>query len=215
MSRVVNIHNLLDPNNPLYLITDRQISGLSHIRIARLAIDAGVRTIQLREKHLSKKEIYKIALSIRNVTLRHKVNFIVNDHVDIALAVRSDGVHVGQDDMPVREVRKIVGKQQVIGVSTHTVYQAIKARQDGADYIGFGPVFRTGTKDAGQPKGLAGLNAVRKRVDIPIVAIGGITWENLNDVCAAGADLAASASGILTGNIRDNIRKMLDARKII
>jgi len=195
---------------PLYLITDTVIAGLSHIQITRRAIDAGIRIIQLREKDLPKKDIYKAAVVIKDVAMRHNALFIVNDHVDIALAVDADGVHLGQEDIPVEVARKIMGKKKLIGVSTHSLQQAVRAQEAGADYIGFGPMFHTTTKDAGHPKGLKTLSQVRKLIDIPIVAIGGITWENVNDVLNSGADAAAAASGILTGDIKMNVKRFMD-----
>ena len=196
---------------PLYLITDTRISGLSHIQIVRRAIDAGIRTIQMREKHLSKKDMYKAAISIRDITLKRNALFIVNDYVDLALAVNADGVHLGQDDMSVKEARKIMGKRKLIGISTHSLDQANKAQDGGADYIGFGPIFHTATKDAGTPKGENALRQIREHIDIPIVAIGGISWENVNNILNAGADAAAIASGILIGDIKANVMKFMDA----
>ncbi len=196
---------------PLYLITDTQIAGLSHIKIVRRAIDAGIRTIQLREKNLPKKEIYNMAISIRHITIAHKVLFIVNDYVDIALAVNADGVHLGQEDMPVEDARRIMGKGKLIGISTHRIDQAIKAQEGGADYIGFGPMFHTTTKDAGNPKGIIALRKIRAHIGIPIVAIGGITWENVNEILNSGAEAVAVASGILTGDIKANVKKYIEA----
>jgi len=198
-------------NPPLYLVTDTRIAGLSHIQITRRAIDAGIRTIQLREKNLPKKEIYNAAIRIRDITVTRSIVFIVNDYVDIACAVNADGVHLGQEDMPVEEARKIMGKGKLIGISTHSLDQAIKAQDAGADYVGFGPMFRTKTKDAGHPKGITALSQIRKLIDIPIVAIGGITCENIRDVICAGADAAAIASGILSGNIKKNVDLLIKA----
>ena len=195
---------------PLYLITDTKIAGLSHIQITRRAIDAGIRVIQLREKNLPPKDIYKAAVSIRDIAMRRNVIFIVNDHVDVALAVNADGVHLGQEDIPVEDARRILGKRKLIGISTHNLKEAIMAQEAGADYIGFGPMFHTTTKDVGNPKGLKALRQVRKLIDIPIVAIGGITWENVNEVLNSGADAAAIASGILTGDIKTNVERFME-----
>ena len=196
-------------NRPLYLITDRNISGLSLHRTARLAIAAGIRTIQLREKDLPKKEIYREALIIREIAERHKVTFIINDYIDIALAAGASGVHLGQEDMPLEEARKILGRRKIIGISTHTLRQAVKAEKAGADYIGFGPMFHTSTKDAGHPKGIKALLKIRREINIPVVAIGGIAPDNAVRVLDAGADAIAVASGILSGDIRENIREFL------
>ncbi|RJQ21487.1 MAG: thiamine phosphate synthase [Nitrospiraceae bacterium] len=189
----------------LYLITDRHLAGLSHIQIARRAIAAGLRVIQLREKHMSKNELYNEALAIRILTGKYKATFIINDYIDIALAVNADGVHLGQEDMPVEEARKIMGKK-IIGVSTHSLRQAVRAEQAGADYIGFGPMFATSTKDAGRPKGLGRLKEVRRHIKIPIVAIGGITQENFLPVLETGADAVAVMSAVLKGDIEKNVK---------
>ena len=196
---------------PLYLITDTAISGLSHAAMARQAVSAGIGTIQLRDKEMSKKALYKEALVIREITRRHKALFIVNDHIDIALAADADGVHLGQEDMPAEEARRIMGKRKIIGISTHSLIQALKAQDAGADYIGFGPMFHTSTKDAGRPKGTRTLGRIRAGINIPIVAIGGITWENVNEVLKAGADACAVASGILSGDIKANAEKYFKA----
>lgn len=204
---------LFSKNRRLYLITDTAASGLTHIEAVRMAISAGIKTIQLREKLLSKKDIYKEALAIRTLTLRHGVTFIVNDHIDIALAVDADGVHIGQDDMPVKEARKIIGRRKIIGVSTHSIRQALDAEASGADYIGFGPIFKTATKDSGKPKGIALLKKIREQINIPIAAIGGITHNNARDVLNNGADAIAVASGILSGHIKENIKMFLSIPK--
>lgn len=196
---------------PLYLLTDTLIAGMSHIQIVRSAIDAGIKTIQLREKNLPKREIYNLAISIREITSRHNIVFIVNDYVDIAMAVNADGVHLGQEDMSVEAARRIIGKDMLIGISTHTLSQAIKAQGAGADYVGFGPMFHTMTKDAGKPRGITALRRIRNHVHIPIVAIGGITWDNVNKVLGAGADAAALASGILVGDMKTNVMKCVQA----
>ncbi|MBI5097681.1 MAG: thiamine phosphate synthase [Nitrospirae bacterium] len=198
-------------NSPIYLITDRTLSGLTHSQIVRQAIAAGIRTIQLREKQMSKKNLYREALSIRSLTLRHKTTFIMNDYIDIALAAAADGVHLGQDDMPIKEARKIMGKKKIIGISTHSLKQAISAEDAGADYIGFGPMFSTSTKDSGLPKGLKALREVRKHIKIPIVAIGGINPENVSSALEAGADSVAVMSAILRRDIKRNTEKFLSA----
>ncbi|MEW6715319.1 MAG: thiamine phosphate synthase [Nitrospirota bacterium] len=193
----------------LYLITDTAASGITNIEAVRIVVSSGIKTIQLREKLLSKKDIYKEALAIRLLTLRYGVTFIVNDHIDIALAVDADGVHLGQDDMPVKEARKIIGTRRIIGVSTHSLKQALDAEASGADYIGFGPIFRTATKDAGEPKGIALLKKISEQINIPIAAIGGITHDNAREVLNNEADAIAVASGILSGDIKENIKRFL------
>jgi len=188
----------------LYLVTDRVISGLTLKEIAEQAIAGGIRTIQLREKNLSKRELFKEALSLRALFLRYRVLFIINDYVDIALALNAHGVHLGQEDMPIKEARKILGRDKIIGISTHSLRQALEAERGGASYIGFGPIFRTKTKDAGKPKGIDALIEVKNHVKIPVVAIGGITPGNAPQVLQAQADAIAVASGILGGDIKAN-----------
>lgn len=195
--------------HPLYLITDRTISGLSHSEMARQAVNAGVRIIQLREKNMSGRDLYQEAVFLRNLTLRHRAILIINDYVDIALAVNADGIHLGQDDMPVKEARKMLGRNKIIGISTHSLKQALRARKAGADYIGFGPIFRTATKNTGVPKGINSLTEIKRHIKIPVVAVGGINIENVPDILKAGADTIAVASGMLSGNIRENVKRFL------
>jgi len=190
----------------LYLITDRAIPGLTLREIVRQALSAGVRTIQIREKKLSKEELFEEAISLKQIFLKHNALFIVNDYVDIALAVNADGVHLGQEDMPIKRARKILGRNKIIGISTHTLKQALEAERAGADYIGFGPIFPTTTKDAGKPKGIDALIEIKKHIKIPIVAIGGITIKNAPQVLMAGADAIAVVSGVLLGDIKTNIK---------
>lgn len=196
--------------NPLYLITDKNIAGSSYVSIVRQALSAGISVFQLRDKDLTKKELYREALTIRELTLKHKAAFIINDHIDIALAVDADGVHLGQDDMPLEEARRIMGKKKVIGISTHSLKQALEAERGGADYIGFGPMFSTSTKDAGCPKGIRKLSEIRRHVSIPIAAIGGIMPANIHEVMRAGASAVAVISGILKGDIKTNTARYLD-----
>jgi len=195
--------------HPLYLITDRTISGLSHSEIVRQAVTAGVRIIQFREKNMSGRALYQKAVFLRSLTSGRRAALIINDYVDIALAVNADGVHLGQEDMPVKEARKILGKNKIIGISTHSLKQALHARRAGADYISFGPVFHTATKNAGIPKGIKSLIEIKQHIKIPVIAVGGINIENAPDVLRAGADAIAIVSGILSGNIRENVKKFL------
>jgi thiamine-phosphate pyrophosphorylase len=196
---------------PVYLITDRVVSGLSHARICRLAMNSGIRIIQLREKLMSKKELHHEALALRSLTRKHQAIFIVNDYIDIALSADADGVHLGQEDMPLGEARKIMGKKKIIGISTHSLKQALAAEKGGADYIGFGPLFHTSSKDAGSPKGLKALRELRKHIKIPIVAIGGISSENILSVLEAGADTVALMSAVLKGDIKKNTANLMRA----
>jgi thiamine-phosphate pyrophosphorylase len=148
----------------LCFITDRSISDLSIEVMSREVLKKGVKWIQYREKSESRDEMYGISVRLRKLTKDHQAVFIVNDYADIALSVEADGVHLGQDDLPIREARKIMGEKKIIGISTHTVEQARVAEADGADYIGFGPVFHTTTKeDAGRPKGTDMLREIESR----------------------------------------------------
>jgi len=174
-------------------------------------MNSGIRIIQLREKLMSKKELHHEALKMRSLSRRHRAIFIVNDYIDIALSADADGVHLGQEDMPLEEARKIMGKKKIIGISTHSLKQALAAEKGGADYIGFGPMFNTSSKDAGPPKGLKALRGLRKHIKIPIVAIGGITSQNVLSVLEAGADAVAVMSAVLKGDIRMNTAKLLKA----
>jgi thiamine-phosphate pyrophosphorylase len=194
----------------LCFITDRKISSLSYDDMTFKVLMAGVRWIQYRDKERSRREIYEEAVRLRRLTKDYNAIFIVNDYVDIALCLNADGVHLGQDDLPLKEARKIMGRNKMIGISTHSLEQAIKAEKDGADYIGFGPVFHTQTKDAGKPKGINMLREVKKNVNIPVVAIGGINPENIRSVLNTGVDAVAVASAILVGDIKENIRRFMD-----
>jgi thiamine-phosphate pyrophosphorylase len=193
----------------LCFITDKSICSLSYENMVLDALQAGLKWVQYRDKKRSRREVYEEAVRLRGITKDFNAVLLVNDHADIAIAVNADGVHLGQDDLPLKEARKIMGSK-IIGISTHTVEQAVDAEKDGADYIGFGPVFHTATKDAGIPKGIDMLHEIKKEVHIPVVAIGGITLENIRSVLNAEADAVAVASAILSGNIGDNTKRFLD-----
>jgi len=184
----------------LYAITDRRISGLSHAeQVMRLA-DGGASFIQLREKHLSPREFYREAEEALRVARERGMRLIINDRVDIALALKADGVHLGQTDLDPRAARGLLGDEAIIGYSTHTLAQAMEAANLPIDYIAFGPVFATLSKDNPDAVvGLDGLRDVRARLggDAWIVAIGGITFENASAVLAAGANTVAVISALL------------------
>ena len=194
----------------LCFITDHKACSLSYESMVRLVLESGVKWVQYRDKEGSRRDIYRNALNLRNITREYNAAFIVNDHTDIALAVEADGVHLGRDDLPAQKAREILGKDRLIGLSTHSIDQAVDAEALGADYIGFGPLFRTETKDAGDPKGIAILAQVRSRIHVPIVAIGGITLDNVRSVLGTGVDAVAVASAILKGHIKENAGKLLD-----
>jgi len=173
-------------------------------------LEAGVRWIQYREKDKTRREIYEEAVRLREITKRFNSVFIVNDHPDIASSVGADGVHLGQEDLPVKEARKVMGEDKIIGISTHDTVHAITAEDEGADYVGFGPVFHTTTKNAGSPKGIDILRDVKTHLQIPVVAIGGITVQNVRSVLETGVDAVAVASAILKGEIAENIKKFFE-----
>jgi thiamine-phosphate pyrophosphorylase len=192
------------------LVTDRNCCTLTCLEMARIALGAGIGWIQYREKEKSRLALYRTALALRKLTREHGAFLIINDHADIAASVGADGVHLGQEDLPVREARRILGEGKIVGVSTHALAEALGAEAEGADYIGFGPVFPTKTKEAGPPKGTARLKTVRDRVRIPVVAIGGICAGNLDDVFSSGAAAVAVASALLEGDVHLNAARFLE-----
>jgi len=163
-----------------------------------VAIAAGVRFFQYRNKSGSRRAVYETSLTLASLANKSGALFFVNDHADIAAAVDADGVHLGQDDLPIENARELLGKKKLIGISTHSREQAVVAETAGADYVGFGPIFATTTKDAGRVQGCAGITRIRQAVSIPVIAIGGITRENVRDVIKAGADGVAVISAILS-----------------
>ena len=160
-------------------------------------VRGGIDLIQLRAKNLSAEEIEKLAWELHSITTRHGVPLIINDHPEIARSVRAEGVHLGQDDMSIADARKIVGADCAVGKSTHSLDQAIHAFYEGADYIGFGPLFATPTKPDYQPIGLGEIYKVHDAVRIPIFCIGGINLDNLPKVIQAGAQRVVIVSGLL------------------
>jgi thiamine-phosphate pyrophosphorylase len=194
----------------LCFITDRKACKLSYEEMTLKVLKAGVRWVQYRDKRRSRRKIYEESIRLRKITKEFNAVFIVNDHADISLAVNADGVHLGQDDLPIGEARKIIGKDKIIGISTHNLEQAIEAKKEGADYIGFGPVFHTVTKDAGIPKGTETLQKIKSQVQIPVVAIGGINLKNCRSVLDTGVDAIAVASAILSGDIKNNVKIFME-----
>jgi thiamine-phosphate pyrophosphorylase len=184
----------------LCVVTDATLSrGRSHVAVARETIAGGADVLQFREKDAPSRVLYEIAEEIRRLTEDAGVPFIVNDRVDIALAAGADGVHVGQEDLPATEARRLIGPDRILGVSAASLEEALSAERDGADYIGFGPVFEArGTKpDAASPRGLELLVGVCERCAVPVIAIGGINQGNVDRVIAAGAAGVAVISGVV------------------
>ena len=198
----------------VYPLTDTHISGLSHAEQVALFADGGATLVQLREKHVAALQFYEQAKTALDVARRRSVELIINDRVDIALAL-GVGVHLGQEDLPPEAARRLLGDDAVIGYSTHTVDQAVEAAALPIDYLAIGPIFATATKDNPSPVvGLDGLRSVRSAIgSIPLVAIGGITPANAADVIAAGADSVAMISGLWTDRVGVStaLRALLDA----
>lgn len=197
----------------IYPITDASISGISHAEQVEVLIAGGATLIQLREKHASPNDFYNAAAEAIAVARRHGVKIIINDRVDIALALNADGVHLGQDDLPPAGARAILGDKVILGFSTHTLEQAREALKLPVDYIAFGPIFPTKTKqDPDAVVGLDGLREVRALSgDIPIVAIGGINADNVSFVLDAGADSAAMISAVIgdASKVESTMRTLL------
>ena len=183
----------------LYVVTDEQIGkGRSHAEIARLACAGGADAIQLRDKSRSPEELITIGREIRAITRTAGALFIVNDSPGVALACGADGVHLGQDDMAAGMARSRAPRPFIIGISAGSVDEAIAAEEAGADYVALSPVFATASKDnAGPGQGLAVLREMKAAVSLPVIAIGGITKENLGDVIVAGADGVAVISAVV------------------
>jgi len=198
-------------NTDLYCITAEEHSlGRSNIEVVKNMIDAGVKIIQYREKDKKMKAKYQECQVIREMTRQAGVTFIVNDDIDLAMIVQADGVHIGQDDLPIEKVRELVGPDMIIGISTHAPDEAHQAVASGADYIGVGPIFRTATKkDVCDPVGLDYLGYVAQNIPIPFVAIGGIKMSNVAEVIKTGAQCVAVITDItMHQDIAGRIREM-------
>ncbi len=171
--------------------------GQEPVALARILLEAGARILQLRLKETPSRDLLEAARAIVALCRRSEALLIVNDRVDIAKLADADGVHVGQDDLPLADARTILGTEKIIGVSTHNIAQASAAEDGGADYIGFGAIYSGGLKNVRDAQGLDRLRAVRAAVSLPIVAIGGITEATMPDVIAAGADAAAIITDVV------------------
>lgn len=193
------MHNRADYR--LYLVTDRNCLQQQTLEKAvEQAILGGVTLVQLREKAIASKAFYEGALRIKAICHHYNVPLLINDRVDIALAVEADGVHIGQSDLPCGVVRQLLGKDKIIGVSARTAQQAIQAQADGADYLGVGAMFATSTKADAQTVTIASLTQIRQSVTLPIVAIGGI-----NHTTLPALQQALQAAEISTGGVIDGV----------
>ncbi len=182
---------------PLYVVLDRGAAGdRDLVPLLDAVLAGGCRVVQLREKIMPLSDLYPVARALRQRCREAGCLFIVNDRVDLALAVEADGVHVGQDDLPAREARRLLRPGMILGVSTHDESQARRARDDGADYVAVGSMFPTGSKTGFRLVGPDLLRRVRPEIRVPLVAIGGITVDNVAEVIRAGADAVAVISAV-------------------
>ena len=198
--------------SPLYAIADTlDRAELSWLELTRQMCAGGARLVQLRFKGQSASDFLDIAYRARTICQQHGCLLIINDRADIARAVDADGLHIGQDDLPYAAARRVLGPDKIIGVSTHSPAQAVAAERDGADYIGFGPLFGTRTKATGyNARGLDQLREIRAQTSLPIVAIGGISTGRARAVLAAGADAVAMISDIvLSQQVQAKVRQTL------
>jgi|SRR3989338_5514016 len=192
-------------NFGLYFITDSILTRKSVIDDVKSAIKAGVKVIQYREKNAPASQMMREALEIRKLCKENNVLFLINDRIDVVLAVDADGVHLGEEDIPYQYARKLLGKNKIIGLSAHSVEDALKNEKAGADYTSIGPVYFTATKKkASSPIGLVPVRRLKNRLRIPFVAIGGINRSNIEDVLKAGAKNIAIISAIAA---KDNVKK--------
>ena len=193
----------------IYLILDQEYADRDIVSIAIDAIDAGVDVLQYREKRLSKKDALNMAEKLRRITTGTGIPLIINDDPALALAVDADGVHLGQDDIPVHVARRIIGEDKIIGLSTHSYQEAVEAVSHDINYIGFGPVFASSTKMVTAPLGAQAISRLRDVISIPIIAIGGISEGNIADVIRCGADGAAVISAVLSSSdIKKSVRNL-------
>lgn len=182
----------------LYLCTDRNIMTTDSIEESvELAIKGGVTVVQLREKECTSRELYELARRVKEITDAYEIPLIINDRLDIALAVGADGVHLGQKDVPVQAARNILGADKIVGATANTVEKAVEAWKSGADYLGVGDIFGTTTKSDTKHITLEELKTIRQSVQIPIVAIGGINEENISLLKDTGVEGAAVISAII------------------
>jgi thiamine-phosphate diphosphorylase len=195
----------------LYAIIDSQALGeRNHLKVADQLIRGGAKTIQLRDKLSSKDELLTIAQQMSKLCSQHDVLFIINDHLDIALAAGADGLHLGQKDLPVKEARRLLPIDRILGCSVTTVDQATAAESDGADYLAVGSIYPTLSKETAIVVGLERLRQIGQAVSLPLIAIGGINRDNVTDVVAAGADAVAIISAILEAkNIEEAARQVI------
>lgn len=199
--------------NGLYLVLDTAaLRGRDEVEVAAAAIRGGVKTIQLRDKQRGKAELLGVARKLRDLCAGKNVLFIVNDHLDVALAAGADGLHLGQDDLPPAEARRILPIGMLIGCSTHSTAEAVRAQANGADYVALGSVYPTKSKAKYRLVGLETLRRTRSKVSVPLIAIGGINHTNVQAVMKAGADGVAVISAVLGADDAEKAARKLSAK---
>ena len=196
----------------LYLVTDSDIlRGRDFYNCIEEALKGGVTMLQLREKNASGKEFLEKAIKLRELTKKYNVKFIINDRVDIAMLCDADGVHVGQSDIPANKVRELMGEDKIVGVSARTVEEAIRAKENGADYLGVGAMFNTRTKLDAKSVSIEKLKEIKERVELPLVAIGGLSLSNIDKLKECNIDGYAVVSAILGAeNIKLECEKWIE-----
>lgn len=195
----------------LYLVTDNSDDEEKFLKTIEEAIKGGVTVVQIREKTADTLDFYNLALKVKNITTKYNIPLIINDRVDVALAIDADGVHVGQSDMPCDVTRKLIGKDKILGVSAATINEAKKAEKDGADYIGTGAVFPTSTKDDASNVTKNELKKIVKSINIPVVAIGGINESNAEQLTDTGiAGLSVVSAIMKSDNPKKSSEKLLN-----
>ena len=195
----------------IYPVTCQNLSeGRTNLEVLAAVLDGGAKIIQLREKHWDKKDLYELAIEFRKRTRSHDALLIINDHVDVALAVGADGVHLGQEDLPIRGARNIA-PNLIIGASSHNLMEALKAEQDGADYVNIGPIFPTKTKENTVPfLGPEAISEIGPQLTVPFTTMGGIHSDNIGQVLKAGARRVAMITGITrASDIAARVRQLI------
>ncbi len=199
----------------LYVIADKEICGKKDIeKVVMQTIEGGAEMVQYRDKESNDENFLETALKLKSICKARSVPFIVNDRVEIAIKIDADGVHVGQEDMPLAEVKKKLNPSKIIGVSALTIEQAMKAEREGADYVGVGPIFDTSSKKIDKPLGLDLIRKSKDNLSIPFFAIGGINSSNLDDLIRSGGTRIAVISAlVLSHNVKTSTSKLLKKLK--
>ena len=193
-----------------YFITDSKLSRAGNRSDVLAAVSCGVEIVQYRNKNADTREMYREALELARICRDAGSLFLINDRLDVAMAVEADGVHVGQTDMPCSKTRSLLSREKIIGVTVHSLVEALQAEKEGADYLGVSPIYQTATKpDAGKPAGIRLIEEIREQVSLPLIAIGGINHSNAPEVIRAGADgLCAISCVVADADVKNQIRRL-------